>query len=440
MIILGLKEISFPDLEILSQLAIEDATELENVSIPHLTSNFSQLPPHRLEFFDTPKLTTFTFGNISSLHILNLTSSVLDPYMFSSITSIDYLIVEEAHEFENLRYVETLQLIGDYYYPKAFSNITSLQNLTFTNTTDRATYFGDSLLINNSLVIENCYSKRDSRYTMNDLAQISSIGSYLQASNNTAIELNFRQLTDINGDISIYENTDCTLDLTQLSDVATLSLVDNVNTTLPWFPGLRRANNIHIRGYIDTSPGPNIFPALTAVSGNLTIEAWNDDFNCSKLVDQYQNGLIHNLACNGTNNETGRNTESPPGNASTELSQGAWAGIGVGIGVFVIGTVFGMIWLLLRLKRWKKELMEIIRQQEAQQEHRRDSLEMDHEPPNLNLLFESDGTGIIREKPDDHLREAGGRAIIAEHPDDHIRELPVPPAELEGAPDMERRT
>ncbi|KAI1644497.1 uncharacterized protein F4817DRAFT_346707 [Daldinia loculata] len=99
-----------------------------------------------------------------------------------------------------------------------------------------------------------------------------------------------------------------------------------------------------------------------------------------------------------------------------------------------------MIWLLLRLKRWRKELMEIIRQQEAQQEHRRDSLEMDHEPPNPNVLLESDGTGIIREKPDDHLREAGGRAIIAEHPDDHIRELPVPPAELEGAPDMERRT
>ncbi|KAF3069764.1 hypothetical protein GL218_07910 [Daldinia childiae] len=294
----------------------------------------------------------------------------------------------------------------------------------------------NDLQINDSLIIENCQNDTPDYVPIYATTTIYSIGNNLQARNNSGRELDFRQLTTVTGDISIYKNTDCTFNFNQLSDVATLSLVDNVNTTIPWFPWLQRASNIYIRGYIDTSPGPNIFPVLTAVSGNVTIEAWNDDFNCSKLVDQYQNNIIHYLACNGTNNGTGSNTD----NASPELSQGTWAGIGVGIGVFVIGTVFGLVLLLLRLKRWKKDLIERIRQQEAQQEHRRDSLEMDQEPPNLNLLLESDGTGIIREKPDDHLREAGDTAIIAEHPDDHIRELPVPPAELEGMPDTERRT
>ncbi|KAI1655411.1 hypothetical protein F4813DRAFT_398506 [Daldinia decipiens] len=353
-----LKEISFPDLDRLPlpHLLIRDATELKNVSLPHLNSDFQDHPGLSLDFLGIPKLKNITFGNITNLAGVNLTNSVLDEYTFFNITSVDNLIVEGIYDFENLRSVETLQLIGRYYNPRAFLNVTSLQNLTFTNTIDSTPYF-----------------------------------------------------------------------------------VDNANTTLPWFPRLQRANNIHIRGYIDTSPGPNIFPALTAVSGNVTIEAWNDDFNCSKLVDQYQNGLIHNLACNGTNNVTGPNMESSPQNASSELSQGAWAGIGTGIGIFVICTVLGMIWLLLRLRRWREELMGRIRQQEVQQDYRRDSLEMEHEPPNLNILFESDGTGIIREKPDDHLREAGGEVVIAEQPDDHIRELPVPPAELEGAPGMEIR-
>ncbi|KAI0843924.1 hypothetical protein F5Y00DRAFT_274734 [Daldinia vernicosa] len=439
----GLKKISFPDLNRLGELLIHDATELENISLPYLYPNSPGYIDPYFDLLGAPNLKNVTFGDITVFSELNLASRHIYEYSFSNITSITALVVCYDYHFENLRSVVTLQIAGNYnqYFEmlRMFSNITSLQTLTLTDVGGNI-YFGNSLLVNNSLIIENCYSNVIGYLPIYDIKKIDSVGSDLRASNNTVTELNFRQLTTVSGDISIYNNTNCTLNLNQLSDVASLSLVDNVNTTLPWFPRLQRASNIHIRGYIDTSPGPNIFPALTAVSGNVTIEAWNDDFNCSKLVDQYQSGLIHNLACNGTNNITETNTGSSPGNTSPELSQGAWAGIGVGIGVFVIGTVTGMVWLLLRLKRWKNELIERIRQREALQEHHRNSLEMNHEPPNLNLLLESDGTGIIREKPDDHLREAGGRAIIAEHPDDHIRELPVPPAELEGAPNAGRRT
>ncbi|KAI1170848.1 hypothetical protein F4777DRAFT_92049 [Nemania sp. FL0916] len=83
---------------------------------------------------------------------------------------------------------------------------------------------------------------------------------------------------------------------------STLSVTDNADTTIPWFPALERANDIHLRGNIDKSVGPNIFPSLKAVPGTVTIEAWNSDFNCSKLVSQVQDSIIQHLVCNGTDN------------------------------------------------------------------------------------------------------------------------------------------
>ncbi|KAI0105897.1 hypothetical protein F4814DRAFT_452277 [Daldinia grandis] len=435
----SLFELSIPDLISLQVLLVRDATQLSNILFPSLMSTGVSF-----DLLGAPYLGNITFRNISSFISLSLASELSDPRTFSDVTSVTNLVVGGYNDFGSLRSVEALQIIRpqSYRHVKMFENITSLKNLTFTNAPGDK-YFGDSLLVNNTLTIEECSNQYDSFMDeFGDLAQIDSIGSYLQANDNSFTMLEFPQLETVNGDISFYNNTNCSFNFDKLSEIATLSIVDNINSTIPWFPQLQRASNIHIRGNIDTSSGRNIFPVLTVVSGNVTIEPWNDDFNCSKLVDQYQNDLIHNLVCNGTNNLTGASTENLTtnlDNSSSNLSQGAWAGIGVGIGVFVIGIVLGMVWLLLRLKRWKKEIIERIRQQEVQQDHRQDSLEMDYEPPTQNILLESDGTGVIREKPDDHLREAGGRAIIAEHPDDHRRELPVPPAELEGAPYMQRR-
>ncbi|KAI0456059.1 hypothetical protein F5B21DRAFT_169749 [Xylaria acuta] len=83
-------------------------------------------------------------------------------------------------------------------------------------------------------------------------------------------------------------------------------MTDNPNSTLPWFPDLRRAANIQLRGNIDTSQGPNISPALTTVPGTMTVGAWNSDFNCSQLV------------CNGTDG-----TQSDMGGGTASLSRSA---------------------------------------------------------------------------------------------------------------------
>jgi hypothetical protein len=82
---------------------------------------------------------------------------------------------------------------------------------------------------------------------------------------------------------------------------------------------------------------------LIAVPGTVTIEAWNSDFNCSKLVEQMQASIIQNLVCNGTNNGT-------RGAHHSKLSKGAEAGIGVGVAVLVIGIAV-LAWLGFHSRR-----------------------------------------------------------------------------------------
>ncbi|TRX88008.1 hypothetical protein FHL15_011110 [Xylaria flabelliformis] len=154
----------------------------------------------------------------------------------------------------------------------------------------------------------------------NEIApRVITVGPDLNITSNTNVNLTFDALTSVGG-LSVYNNTNGGFKFNKISTVGSMLLVDNVNTTLLWFPALTRANNIHKRGYIDTSVGPNIFPALQSVPGTVVIEAWNDDFNCSK-------------SNNGTNNGTDATSSEP----NQVLSQGAWGGIGVAIGIVVIG-------------------------------------------------------------------------------------------------------
>jgi hypothetical protein len=64
--------------------------------------------------------------------------------------------------------------------------------------------------------------------------------------------MDFGNLQTIGGDLSVVNNTNCSLNLNQLSRVRTLSMIANAQTTLPFLSNLERAENIHLRGYIDT--------------------------------------------------------------------------------------------------------------------------------------------------------------------------------------------
>ncbi|KAI1376824.1 hypothetical protein F4677DRAFT_75467 [Hypoxylon crocopeplum] len=231
------------------------------------------------------------------------------------------------------------------------------------------------------------------------------------------------------GNVSVTNNTSCTIDFDHLTEVGNLFITDNSNTTLPIFPALARVENIHLRGYMNTSLGSNIFPALDLASGTVTVEPWGN-FDCSKLISQQRNGIIHNLICNGTDNGTNNGTVNGTGNGmgngtgngagngtgngtsngtdndtnspSAGLSQGAWAGIGVSIGVVVIGGIVTAVWFAVRWRRLYKDLSE--RLTHPQEDHDA-SEEETQQCLIVEGLHEVEGQGILREKPDDHIRE-----------------------------------
>ncbi|KAJ3556670.1 hypothetical protein NPX13_g10087 [Xylaria arbuscula] len=191
-----------------------------------------------------------------------------------------------------------------------------------------------------------------------NVGNITSIGANATVTSNTNAQIDLSGLATVGGSFSITNNTNCTLDLTKLSQTGALSIVDNIDSTIPRLFNLERADSIHLRGNIDTSSGPNILPSLTFVSGTVTIEPWNTDFNCSRLQSQQQQGLINNLRCNGTDTST-TSTSTPPASTSPSstgsntsnsgLSTGASAGIGVGVSLAVIGGLGA--WLFIYFRR-----------------------------------------------------------------------------------------
>ncbi|KAI0195925.1 hypothetical protein F4808DRAFT_440334 [Astrocystis sublimbata] len=163
-------------------------------------------------------------------------------------------------------------------------------------------------------------------------------------------------LTSVANQLLIQDSNNCTFAFAQLTNAKDILMENNVNSPLPGdFRNLEFADSIHLRGYVDTSLSGNIFPSLKLVRESVTIEAWNADFNCSKLVSQQRQGIINHLYCNGTDNgNTTTSSSTPPPsnnpNTSPDLSTGAWAGIGVGIAVFVLGVIGLVTWTILHFR------------------------------------------------------------------------------------------
>jgi hypothetical protein len=152
------------------------------------------------------------------------------------------------------------------------------------------------------------------------------------------------------------------------------------------------------------------------VSGTVTIEAWNANFNCSRLVSQRQEGTINNLSCNGTDNATqaiisAGPTPSPLSDDS--LTQGAKAGIGVGVAVVALGSIIVIVWLILRFKIQRKGLS------------RRGSTPppAEEEPGSRGTVQDKLGGQVHEAEGLMPVHQAEGRMIVQENPGNEIYEL-----------------
>ncbi|KAI0533633.1 hypothetical protein GGR58DRAFT_521252 [Xylaria digitata] len=346
----NLEVLSFPDLARLAALGVYDAPALSNISLPRIQSvgllpfhDGWMVPPHwpgpavdrslvDITIHNAPVLETiefeflFGFFGLELIGADSLTQLGPDGYdegFARMINSSDSVSLDGCFGLSGLKFAEYVRLVGrtDCHY--LLVNWPSVVNLTLIDTAGSFLDISFPFPINGSLEASSLYlSPENSSSYPAAFSYISSIGHTANLTSSSNVDLS----------LIASNNTNCALSFSKLSEVeGNVSITDNSDTMVPWFPDLRRAANIHLRGNIDTSQGPNIFPALTTVPGTVTVEAWNADFNCSQLVKQMQAGIIRNLVCNGTDG-----TQSGADSGSSTLSVGAWTSASAGIGIIVL--------------------------------------------------------------------------------------------------------
>ncbi|KAI3327110.1 hypothetical protein HD806DRAFT_486023 [Xylariaceae sp. AK1471] len=400
-----LDTLDFPILNVLRSLEISPTGWLVSASLPLLQSTRT-VPQSSTELVLYPDEPTFLLQNATFLEHsvfiqMEYTTSNLDA--LGSTSYVNHLSIETdgCLGLFNAAPITSLYIYGKARCSYGLDTVMSIDNFTLINAVEIETVdppysypdqsFPASLQVNGTMILEYSLFPIDSSGYIG-LRRINTIGGDLNITSNGNAHIAYDGLTDVGASLSIRNNTNCAFNFKKVSTIGDLLFVDNIDTTLPLFPYLERVNNVHVRGLIDTSVGPNIFPALKFTSGNVTIEAWNDDFDCSKLVAQWNDHNIHNLQCNGTNNGTVTSNHS--------LSQGAWAGIGVGASLVIFGIVAALIWLIIHFRRRLRKL----ERTEAQGSHENE-LPKEPEPSHIAQTQEMDGKGTVREKPDDHVVE-----------------------------------
>lgn len=262
------------------------------------------------------------------------------------------------------------------------------------------------------------------------LGEVMTIGGNLLIHNVSDTDFIFDELTSVRDSIVIYGVTNCKFEFGKLTELTHLAMYDFDETSMPGdFFRLEEADTIHLNGIIDTS---NIFPSLKRVTGTVTVEPWNEDFNCSNLAQMYQDGIINELRCNGTNNGTisdvGVNNNSPTANGTPTLSPGAWAGIGIALGLVVAGTVGAIVWFVLRKRRAARPISTPISTPTP--------------PPPTGPQASSNKDAGKSQLEGTAVGELGAKTPIREKADDRENDLNAvnaatydgPPVELEGSP------
>lgn len=95
-------------------------------------------------------------------------------------------------------------------------------------------------------------------FTMN-FDGVGSIGQNLNITENMFNTLNFSFLDNINGQLRIENNTNCTLLFNGTTSIASIYAANNPNTILPgWFPRLKQVNDVFLNGYINSYVFPDV--------------------------------------------------------------------------------------------------------------------------------------------------------------------------------------
>ncbi|KAI1116722.1 hypothetical protein F5Y14DRAFT_406360 [Nemania sp. NC0429] len=427
-----LKILNFPRLELLMGLSVVEANTLSSIYLRQLRSDAPRILPDQyslgnvtsIKITDCPSLTEIDIPNAAGLHVLSLHNTPQLTFGNPNLTSIVGIQSSTLLYLPSVGTVQNLNLMGTGTGNSVLlPNLTSAVNFMLDKvgpgeiTFDQQTITVIDTLSIDSSIVDDFYPSKNTL----DLSPIGSVGNNAVITSNANVNIDLSNLDSVKGDLSINNNRNCTFDFGRLGEVINLLLLDNPNTRLRSFPSLARANTIHVRGYIDTL---NLFPALTSVSDKVTIEAWNADFNCSKLVSQYHESIIPSLSCNGTDNGTdtqGPSSSPTPTPSGSGLAVGPKAGIGVGVAVGVLTAIIVIVWLVRRSKIRLRVSID------------RGSQLLPPENGDIANTQHSEAQGLTWKREDGPIQEIGGEAdiqqidgrmIVQENPGSEIYELP----------------
>ncbi|KAK8015531.1 hypothetical protein PG991_008419 [Apiospora marii] len=446
-----LQEINFPETVMLGTLVIDTAPNLERISMNKWngsadTTTYRVAPYGSLSISKAPRLglgfQQAQQFNMTTLSIVDLNGvgGVQFPQLISAIT---IYAQSSSAQFPKLVTVSDYLLIGSSLVGN--TNFPSLKDV------------GKLRISNQTSYGYNMLAEEDSTGPLPDLAvresviiegqirgQIRTKGDDLNPKN-----LVLNQLTTVGEDLNITKNNGVAkMSFSRLEDVKRLYIKDNLGSVVPGdFSRLTTANLIHVNGVLDNNTV--LFPRLSSAN-EVRIEAWNPEFDCSWLVRMRDLGKIAVLSCNGTNgtyespkddSTSSVNPTNPTTSSSSSggLSTGAFAGIGTGVGVSVLGVLAVLVWFILRYRRKLRGLAE-----ESHNHGRDDPKEATRETPTPreNLLDgtqieESGGRSMPHQSGGTEILEAGGRALRAEAGDGRgadgavvAQEKKSPPLEL----------
>lgn len=257
-----LQVLDFPQLQTLGFLAANGATNLSSISLNQVSSPPPEIYPNGdyslgavyLNITGSPSLMELDLQDAAGLHGLILKDVSSLSWDNPNITSVVILESSTCLRLSALASVRNLHLTGSniqdcFVLPK----LESVLNFTMTSIGPYEISFGQTpLTVTDTLILESSMVDPDYVYHTVEAGPVASVGGNAFVTSNANAHINFDSLGSVKGNLSISNNRNCSFNFDHLGDVDSLLLTDNLNTPVPSFPSLLRANNIHVRGYIKT--------------------------------------------------------------------------------------------------------------------------------------------------------------------------------------------
>lgn len=237
----------FPELTYARKVLVDQAESLTTLSFPVAWID-------NIEVTSAPSLNYFNMG----INTNDTTVALNDvPLLYSSplenVSSADSIEVPFCEGLENLGSVSHLQVAGQVDDCSLnLDNLGSVQDMNLSSI--HSVRLGKQLAVSSSLSLSNCscpgYLLNNALDSTIDMGGITTVGDSTKIANNSDYILSFKDLTTISGHLSVTNNTNCHFNFKNLREATSISMLDNIDSTLPQFTALELVGDIHLRGSI----------------------------------------------------------------------------------------------------------------------------------------------------------------------------------------------